>query len=108
MKVGEYLRVPYLVTAQSVERPDGSWARHVEHPELPDCTAEAESIVDALTQLETKRIETVVSLLKSGRTPPMRPYLLGDVQARQRVRRAGLAEKIEPLWDTDASSMRVG
>ncbi len=110
MKVGDFLRVPYLVTAQSIEHADGSWARHVEHPELPDCTAEADSIVDALSLLEAKRIETVVEMLASGRTPPIKRYRLGETQARQRVARAGLADRIDPLWEREAASLnaRVG
>jgi predicted RNase H-like HicB family nuclease len=104
--VGDYLRVPYLVTAQSVPLPDGSWVRRVEHPELPECVAEADSIVDALALLEAKRIETVVEMLATGQIPPTRGYLLGDTQARQRVQRAGLAERVEPLWGSDAQSLR--
>ncbi|WP_432841679.1 type II toxin-antitoxin system HicB family antitoxin [Dactylosporangium sp. CA-092794] len=106
MTVGDYLRVPYLVTAQSVPLPDGSWVRRVEHPELPDCAAQAESILDALALLDTRRIETVLAMLASGQTPPTRRYLLGDTQARQRVQRAGLAERVEPLWRSDGQSLR--
>ncbi|WP_214102605.1 type II toxin-antitoxin system HicB family antitoxin [Acrocarpospora catenulata] len=107
MKVGDYLRVPYLVTAQSVPREDGTWVRHVEHPELPDCVAEAESIFDALRLLEAKRIETVLDMLAAGRTPPTKGFLLGATQAWQRVQRAGLADRIEPVWEHDAESLRA-
>ncbi|WP_433365556.1 type II toxin-antitoxin system HicB family antitoxin [Streptosporangium sp. CA-115845] len=105
MKVGDYLRVPYLVTAQSVPREDGTWVRHVEHPELPGCVAEADSILDALRLLEAKRIETVLDMLASGRIPPAKRPLLGVTQARRRVARAGLANRIEPLWEKDAESL---
>jgi predicted RNase H-like HicB family nuclease len=101
MRVSDYLRVPYLVTAQSVVRDDGTWVRHVEHPELPECAAEAESIVEALGLLETKRIETVLDMLAAGRTPPTCPHLLGETRARQRVERAGLAERVGPLWERE-------
>lgn len=107
-KVGDYLRVPYLVTAQSRPLSDGSWVRHVEHPELPGCTAEADSITDALDLLEVRRIETVLDMLAAGQVPPARRYLLGDTQARQRVERAGLAEKVVPLWERDAGTLVTG
>jgi predicted RNase H-like HicB family nuclease len=105
MNVGDYLRVPYLVTAQSVPLDDGTWVRHVEHPELPNCIAEADSITGALDLLEVRRIETVLEMLAQGRRPPVRSFLLGDTMARQRVERAGLAGRAEPLWDRDADSL---
>lgn len=104
MKVGDYLRVPYVVTAQSVERGDGTWARRVEHPELPGCVAEADSITEALRLLDVRRIEVVLDLLSEGRRPPTRRHLLGPEQARQRVDRAGLAGKVDGLWDVDGTS----
>lgn len=103
--VGDYLRVPYLVTAQSQPRPDGSWVRHVEHPELPDCTAESESITEALRLLDHRRIEVVLALLARGERPPVLRAPLGDQQARHRVRRAGLADRVEDLWNRDADDL---
>jgi predicted RNase H-like HicB family nuclease len=103
--VGDYLRVPYLVTAQSQPLPDGSWVRHVEHPELPDCTAEAESITEALSLLDHRRIEVVLTLLAGGERPPAQRAPLGDQQARHRVRRAGLAGRVEDLWNRDADTL---
>jgi predicted RNase H-like HicB family nuclease len=105
MTVGDYLRVPYLVTVQSRPLEDGSWVRHVEHPELPRCVAEAESIVEALSLLEKKRIETVLEMLAEGRRPPLKRYRLGEVQARQRVERAGLASRVSPVWGTDVETL---
>lgn len=107
MKVGDYLRVPYLVTAQSVPREDGTWVRHVEHPELPGCVAEADSIFEALRLLEARRIETVLGMLAAGRTPPTKRFMLGVTQARRRVERAGFADRVEPLWESDAESLCV-
>lgn len=106
IKVGDYLRVPYVVTAESKSRPDGTWVRRVEHPELPDCSAEADSISEALDRLETRRIEVVLAMLAEGRVPPNRRAPIGDTQARQRARRAGLGAEAERVWDVDAAGYR--
>jgi len=105
MKVSDFLRVPYLVTAQSVPRDDGSWVRHVEHPELPQCTAEAESITEALQRLDQRRIEVVLEMLAQGRTPPHRRYRLGPTEALYRVERAGLLDRVQPVWNEDVAGV---
>jgi hypothetical protein len=63
------------------------------------------SILDALRLLEAKRIETVLDMLAAGQTPPTKRFLLGATQARQRVRRAGFADRIEPLWESDPDAL---
>jgi predicted RNase H-like HicB family nuclease len=103
--VGDYLRIPYLVTAQSQPLPDGSWVRHVEHPELPGCSAQADSITEALYLLDQRRIQVVIAMLIRGEAPPARRAPLGEQQALGRVRRAGLAERVAPLWDRDAADL---
>ena len=103
--VGDYLRIPYLVTAESQPRSDGSWVRHVEHPELPDCSAEADSITGALQLLDQRRIQVVIAMLSHGEVPPARRAPLGEQQALGRVRRAGLAERVAVLWDRDAAEL---
>ncbi|MFJ4830788.1 type II toxin-antitoxin system HicB family antitoxin [Streptomyces sp. NPDC088747] len=103
--VGDCLRVPYLVTAQSQPLPDGTWVRHVEHPELPDCTAQAESITEALSLLDHRRIEVVLTMLAGGERPPAQRAPIGDQQARHRVRRAGLTDRVSQLWNRDADSL---
>jgi predicted RNase H-like HicB family nuclease len=103
--VGDYLRIPYLVTAESQPRADGSWIRHVEHPELPDCSAEADSITDALQLLDQRRIQVVIAMLSRGEVPAARRPPLGEQQALGRVRRAGLADRVASLWDRDAAGL---
>jgi len=106
--VGDYLRIPYLVTAESQPLPDGSWVRHVEHPELPDCSADADSITEALQLLDQRRIEVVIAMLSRGEVPPARRALLGEQQALGRVHRAGLADRVGALWDQDAAELTAG
>lgn len=108
MKVGDYLRVPYLVTAQSQPRPDGTWTRHVEHPELPGCAAEADSITEALERLDQRRVHVVLGLLAEGTIPPVRKTLLGEAQARNRARRAGLGQRLDDVWDLDPEHLSPG
>jgi predicted RNase H-like HicB family nuclease len=103
--VGDYLRIPYLVTAESAPLPDGTWVRHVEHPELPDCSADADSITEALSLLDQRRIQVVIAMLSRGEVPPARRAPLGEQQALGRVRRAGLADRVAPLWARDAAEL---
>ena len=49
-----YDAVPYLLVVESVERA-GGWLRRAEYPELPGCSAEAESAVEAIEKLEDER-----------------------------------------------------
>jgi hypothetical protein len=105
VKVGDYLRVPYIVTAQSLPRPDGSWVRRVEHPELPDCVVEAESIIEALDRLDQRRVQVVIGLLAGGTVPPVRRALFGDAQARKRARRAGIGQRLEDVWDLEPGQL---
>lgn len=103
--VGDYLRIPYLVTAQSQSQSDGTWVRHVEHPELPDCSAEADSITEALQLLDRRRIQVVIAMLIRGEAPPVLRAPLGEQQALGRVRRAGLGERVAALWDRSAAEL---
>jgi predicted RNase H-like HicB family nuclease len=103
--VGDYLRIPYLVTAQSQPLPDGNWVRRAEHPELPDCSAEADSITEALHLLDQRRIQVVIAMLIRGEVPPVRRAPIGEQQALGRVRRAGLADPVAALWDKDAAEL---
>jgi hypothetical protein len=105
MKVGDYLNVPYRVESEAYETADGSWIRRVRHPELPGAAAESPVIEDALTQLERRRIEVILGLLRSGRQPPVpRPPLAHNVTGAtlERIGLPGLAS----LLDRDAADLR--
>ena len=72
----EYLAVPYVLTMESIERPDGEWVRRASYPELPDCVAEAWSPVEAIAQLEERRRYRIVELMERGEPIPVpRPPL---------------------------------
>jgi len=72
----EYLAVPYILTMESVERPDGEWVRRASYPELPGCVAEAFSPIDAIEHLEELRRRRILEMLERGENVPVpRPPL---------------------------------
>jgi len=78
-----YEAVPYLLVVESVERA-GEWRRRAEYPELPNCAAEADSVLEALDRLERERCRVLQELWERGAPIPVpRPPLsnardLGD------------------------------
>lgn len=76
MELEEYLAVPYILAVESVRKPDGSWVRRAEFPELPGCAVEAESAVEAVEQLEAEKVRYIAERLKRGEPVPVpRPPL---------------------------------
>lgn len=76
MTADEHLRVPYTMIIASVRRPDGTWVRRAEYPELPGCVAEADSPLDAIDQLDALRVQTILDRLSRGEPiPTPRPPL---------------------------------
>jgi predicted RNase H-like HicB family nuclease len=71
-----YLAIPYLLVLESVEHPDGEWLRRAEYPELPGCSAEAYSAVEAIDKLEAERERIINELWQQGAPiPTPRPPL---------------------------------
>lgn len=104
MKVADYLNIPYRIESEAHETADGSWTRRVRHPELPGASAESPVIEDALTQLERRRIEVILDMLRSGRQPPVpRPPLAHNL-SRATLERLGLHD-LAPLLDRDAADL---
>jgi predicted RNase H-like HicB family nuclease len=66
----EHLRVPYTMIIASVRRPDGTWVRRAEYPELPGCVAEADSPLDAIDRLVALRVATILGRLARGEAVP--------------------------------------
>jgi predicted RNase H-like HicB family nuclease len=76
MRLSDHLAVPYVAVVFSVERPDGSWWRRAEYPELPGCAVEAPSAEEAMELLELERIRLIVTALARGDEVPVpRPPL---------------------------------
>jgi hypothetical protein len=71
-----YEAVPYLLVIESVQR-GNEWLRRAEHPELPGCSVEAPSAVEAMEKLEQARLSLLRQLWNSGAPIPVpRPPLL--------------------------------
>jgi hypothetical protein len=72
----EYLRIPYVLVVESVEKPDGDWLRRASYPELTGALVEAESAVEAIEAVDDKRIEIILDRLDRGMAVPVpRPPL---------------------------------
>jgi hypothetical protein len=104
LRLRDYLSVPYLLEAETVEIAPGSWISRVAYPELPGCSAESLVVEDALHLLERKRIELIVRLVGEGRPPqPPRPPL-ADCDPVWAAQQAGLADEIIALIDPDGGN----
>lgn len=76
MNLAEYMAIPYMAVVYSVERPDGTWVRRAEYPELPNCVAEAPDVLTAIDELEEKRIRYLSDAYRRGEEIPIpRPPL---------------------------------
>jgi len=72
----EYLRVPYILVMWAVVGEGGTWRRHAELPELPDCVIEADSTRDAIERLDELRVWVILDRLARGEPVPVpRPPL---------------------------------
>ena len=72
----EYLRVPYVLVVESVEKPDGDWLRRASYPELDGASAEAESVIEAMDEVDDLRVEIILDRLDRGVPVPVpRPPL---------------------------------
>lgn len=79
MDLEEHLAVPYRLTTYSAPVADGSWKRFAEYPEI-GCTAWADTLVDAMDELERTRVGYIVERLASDEQiptprPPLRSLL---------------------------------
>jgi len=72
----QYLRIPYVLVVESVPKPDGEWCRRASYPELPGAVAEAESAVEAMDEVDEKRVRIIEDWLDAGIPVPVpRPPL---------------------------------
>ncbi len=71
MTLSEHLRVPYLLEATSVEVSPGQWVRRLTYPELEGCVAESPNLEDAMRELETRRLNIILTRFDSGEPLPV-------------------------------------
>ena len=101
MRLNEYLSVPYLLEAQTVEIAPDSWVRRVAYPELPDCHAEALVVEEALLALERRRIETIVRMVGEGQPPSVPRPPLRHCDPAWVARQVGVSNDIIALIDSE-------
>jgi len=97
LQLRDYLSVPYLLEAETVEVAPGAWICRVTYPELPGCSAEALVLEDALHLLERRRIETIVRMIGEGHSPPVPRPPLRDCDPVWVARQAGFPDEIAAL-----------
>ena len=104
LRLRDFLSVPYLLEAETVELVDGSWVKRVAYPELPGCAAESVAVEDALCLLERRRIEIIVRLVRDGRAPPAPRPPLRDCDPTWVARQVGVADELIALIDRDEAA----
>jgi hypothetical protein len=105
LRLIDYLSVPYLLEAETVEVAPGAWICRVAYPELPGCSAESLVVEDALHLLERKRIEMIVRMVGEGLPPPVPRAPLGDCDPVWVAKLAGLSDEIVALINRDGRSL---
>ncbi len=103
----DFLSVPYLVEAETVDAGEGRWVRRASYPELPECTVESPTIEDTLERLERRRVERILEMLGEGGRPPVPRPPLPDSDPEGVVGRLGFGPDVVALLDrsgTDLSS----
>jgi hypothetical protein len=104
LRLRDYLSVPYVLVAETVEVAPGSWICRVSYPELPGCSAESLVLEDALHLLERGRIKTIVRMIGEGHPPPVARPPLGDCDPVWIARQAGFSDEIAALIARDERS----
>jgi hypothetical protein len=102
VRLRDYLSVPYVLEAETVEVIPGSWVRRVAYPELPGCTAESVVVEEALHLLERMRIEMIVGMVGEGRLPPVPRPPLQYCDPAWVAKQVGLGDEIIADIERDA------
>jgi hypothetical protein len=105
LQLREYLSVPYLLEAESVEVAPGSWIRRVTYPELPGCTAQSLVVEEALLLLERMRIEMIIAMVAEGLPPPVPRPPLRNCDPAWIAEQAGFSLDIIALIDRDTGAL---
>lgn len=99
MTLEEYLSIPYVLVAYSVQRPDGVWVRRAEYPEI-GCRGEGATPVEAVERLEQARVRYILERLQRGEAIPVpRPPLTarGSLLELQRLGFGGWLAELPQL-----------
>jgi hypothetical protein len=81
MELRDYLSVPYRLRVYSGVGLDGRWHRYAEYAEIA-CISEADTVIEAMEQLEVRRVDFIVEQLAQSTTPPVpRPPLRSTAES---------------------------
>jgi len=106
MKLVDYLKIPYVLEATTLERADGKWINLVSYPELPECSAEDIVVVRAIEKLEKLRVERIFRLLCEGERPALPRGPLPEADPVWVLERTGLTDRIGPHLQKDEEDLR--
>jgi hypothetical protein len=101
----DYLRVPYVLEAESTESSPGVWVSRVSYPELPNCVEQAATIEEAIDKLERRRIQIIVQMLRSGTRPRVPRPPLASSQPHWLLARYGLQGELQEFLDQDEDAV---
>lgn len=102
MNVQEHLAVPYLLEAEAVESEPGKWLLRLAYPELDGCMAEGVVVEHVLKELEQRRVEIILAMIESGKTPPVPRKPLSGSDPRWATQDLGLAQRVSALMSRSA------
>jgi predicted RNase H-like HicB family nuclease len=68
-RIRDWFRIPYRLEVEAIEE-SGTWRVAARYPELPGVDAVADTLVDALDELEMVRVRAIVQWMASGQKPP--------------------------------------
>jgi predicted RNase H-like HicB family nuclease len=108
VKLIDYLRVPYVLEAESTEASPGVWVSRVSYPELPDCVEQAATIEEAIDNLERRRIEVIVGMLRMGTPPSVPRQPLESSRPDWLIAYYGLQDELVDLLDQDECAVAAG
>jgi hypothetical protein len=103
------LAAPFVLRAETIVAPDGSWTRVVSYPEI-GCRVEGSDLMAALEEIEVQRVRALVSAVELGASMSPLREALPDVGVADLLRSAGLAEWVDRLdeqfaWNADPSPL---
>jgi predicted RNase H-like HicB family nuclease len=71
MNLDDLLSVPYVLDARAVQGSDGNWVCELEYEEIPNCVSRARSPLEALDELEQKRVDYLTERFENGLPTPI-------------------------------------
>jgi hypothetical protein len=68
-RIRDWFRIPYRLEVEAVEK-SGAWWVAARYPELPGVEAMADTLIDAIDEVEMMRVRAAVQWIIKGEEPP--------------------------------------